>query len=689
MGELLMKRVSPSLLGTPGDEPCANAYFGVRIESSVDLLEAREYEGLERGERLRKALAEQHGFLNSLLATSLGAAFDLRILVQPDRPVPLEVAILGRTWADDPDAAGASGAALARQIRALLPRHVVGTELGGDELSDLLDPFSGQELDTRVITKCEITGIPSRPDAKVGYYFSIVPFNWVENDWTSVYAGLAASPVPVMLSVGLLPLVPPVEFTQQLLALATFYGRLAREDQTKGGLYYGEQRIPPDAFAVEAEQVFQDLVRRCGQRAFGLRIQLASPSALAPGIAESIAAAISPIEVGGDNHLNNTRAGASYEIRRPKSDHEAAVAQWNLTAIDFRPLEGRADIWQRSDPPHPGFRALALMGDARDASCAFRLPVAIDGVVPGFRVGRGQFGHSEAFTASGSAITIGELTGSTQPVTLPLNSLTKHALIAGSTGSGKTTTVLELLRQLWVDHRIPFLVVEPVNSDADDYRKLLGESGFSDLEVITVGDDSIAPLRFNPFEVPLNTIVGEHTANLLASFKAAFGLWEPLPSIYQDALNLTYLRAGILSSERAGEVERTWPTAIEFMRAMSEATEGLGYAGEVKANIEAASTRRAQQMASGATASTFLTDQPNDIGRLLDHPVVIELKALGSGDEQALMIALLLNAITEHYQSERGASADLVHVTVIEEAHRLLARPSGGKGAEEAQAKEK
>ena len=48
----------------------------------------------------------------------------------------------------------------------------------------------------------------------------------------------------------------------------------------------------------------------------------------------------------------------------------------------------------------------------------------------------------------------------------------------------------------------PFLVIEPVNSDADDYRKLLGEPGFSELEVITVGDDSVAPVRFNPFEVP-------------------------------------------------------------------------------------------------------------------------------------------------------------------------------------------
>jgi hypothetical protein len=53
------------------------------------------------------------------------------------------------------------------------------------------------------------------------------------------------------------------------------------------------------------------------------------------------------------------------------------------------------------------------------------------------------------------------------------------------------------------------------------------------------------------------------------------------------------------------------------------------------------------------------------------------------------MMALLLNAITEHYQASRGATPDLVHVTLVEEAHRLLARSEGGKTSADAQAKEK
>ena len=49
----------------------------------------------------------------------------------------------------------------------------------------------------------------------------------------------------------------------------------------------------------------------------------------------------------------------------------------------------------------------------------------------------------------------------------------------------------------------------------------------------------------------------------------------------------------------------------------------------------------------------------------------------------------MLNAVTEHYQAAHEASAELVHVTLMEEAYRLLARSQGARAAEDAQAKEK
>jgi hypothetical protein len=691
MPGLHILKASPPGLQSGGGRPVPNAYFAISIDAAVDLLEAREYQGLQRADRLTKALDEQQGFVNGFFDPALGAALDLRMIVAPQAATPLSVALLGRVWGSEEEEVAARAERLRGQVHASLPRHVTGTPVpDGAAVEALLVPFPGDAaVDSAVITRHELLGLPSRPDAKVDYYFSAVPFNWAENDWSAVYSTLASSPTPLVVSVAVLPLQIPVAFGQKLLNLASFYGRLAREDQVEGGLYYGRQKLAPDAFAVDAEQAFRDFSRRLGQKAFALRIQVAAPGHLPPGIMETIAAAISPADATRGSHLEVQRAVSAYEVRHPADSRQLKIADHNLRTIDFGLLPGRDEIWARPDPPDSQLQLLSVLADARDACCAFRLPIAVDGTVPGFRVRRGQFGHAEAFQAIGPAIRIGHIAGSQRAVMLPVRSLTKHALLAGSTGSGKTTTAMEILRQLWLDHRIPFLVIEPVNSDADDYRRLVGEPGFEDLEVITVGDEGMRPLRFNPFEVSPGVLVGEHMANLLACFKAAFGLWEPLPSIYQDALNLTYLRAGFLASERPGDEPRIWPTAVEFMRAMGEVTKDLGYAGEVRSNIEAASIRRSQQLVRGATASAFLTDQPNDIARLLDHPVILELKSLGSGDEQALMMALLLNAITEHYQAVRGASRELVHVTLVEEAHRLLARSQGARAADDAQAKEK
>jgi hypothetical protein len=244
-------------------------------------------------------------------------------------------------------------------------------------------------------------------------------------------------------------------------------------------------------------------------------------------------------------------------------------------------------------------------------------------------------------------------------ITIPLTSLTKHALFVGATGSGKTNSVLHFVRQLWVRHRIPFLVIEPVNSDRDDYRWLLNQPGFDDMVIFTVADERCAPFRLNPFAVPPGVLIRTHIANLLACFDAAFGLWDPLPYIYQQALNTTYDHKGFRLTDPAPTDGADWPVLQDFITAMKEVTRSLGYAGEAKSNIQAASILRAESLATGAGAETLASPYSFPIAELLNRPLVM---------------ALLLTALTAHYKHNR-ASSDLAHVTVIEEAHRLLANP--------------
>jgi hypothetical protein len=658
---------------------------GLRIDAAVDLTVAAGFSDLDVLGRLELAAEQQNDLLRGLADPTAQTAYDLRM--RAGMGAGLEMAILIRSWDRTAEDATTRAEEMRESFRAALPSDqalVSGIDDEG-ELDGWLSAFPEATplTDAYYVCRHEQTEEPNRADAGVPYYFGVAPWNWAVTDWRGLYQRLGRADRPLMIAIGLLPLPTPAAFTEVLGKYASLYARLSRETQQAG--LSVQRQLAPEAFAVNNEPIFRDYQRRLARRAFAIRVLIAGHR-LPVGVADAVASAISPPDKGAGSGLDRQRSAATYELR---ADADEAVA--NLRHVGFVIPAGSPTVWQRQPAPSPHLTHLSVLGDARDAACAFRLPIAATGDLGGFPIRRpSRIGHQEQYRLADNAraLTIGAFPDGSGALRITVDSLTKHALIAGSTGSGKTTVVLELLKQLWVDHQVPFLVIEPVNSDADDYRKLAAEDGFDELDVVTVGDEHLRPLRFNPMRCPDGVLVGEHLANLLNCFKAAFGLWEPLPAIYQDALMRMYLEAGVLPSERAGDVDHEWPTVAQFRTAMASVCAELDYRGEIRSNIEAASLIRAQSLVSGPCASAFLTDRALDCAALLAHPTVIELKTLGNGDEQALMIALLLNAITEHYQAQRGASPRLEHVTVIEEAHRLLARPKGGGDQNAAAAKE-
>jgi hypothetical protein len=96
MAILLRSAPAPALRGGTHGPPTPCAYAGVRIDAAVNLLEAREYDGLVTEQRLQKAVYEQQRFINSLLDPSLAAALDLRTRITPGEATPISQAILLR-----------------------------------------------------------------------------------------------------------------------------------------------------------------------------------------------------------------------------------------------------------------------------------------------------------------------------------------------------------------------------------------------------------------------------------------------------------------------------------------------------------------------------------------------------------------------------------------------------------------
>src|SRR5205085_6172422 len=112
-----------------------------------------------------------------------------------------------------------------------------------------------------------------------------------------------------------------------------------------------------------------------------------------------------------------------------------------------------------------------------------------------------------------------------QSYTIAPDDLSRHTLVCGVTGAGKTTTVLWLLRQL-ADLGVPYLVIEPIKTE---YRVLLTDQTPSPVRLFTAGNAMVLPLLINPFEVPVGTPLAVHIDLLRALFKASVGMWAPMP----------------------------------------------------------------------------------------------------------------------------------------------------------------
>ncbi|OIV38883.1 hypothetical protein BIV57_03880 [Mangrovactinospora gilvigrisea] len=667
------------------------AWTAVRIEAAADLTELTEYAELpEDGRRSRAAEAEA-AWLAGLWDQQHAPRIELRFLSDPAAR-RLTVHLLGRTTAAGSGEASAAALAL-RDRLADAPAHVQTAPVASAaEVALALRPFpepdAGGLLEVR---KRFRTALPSRPDAGVRYYLAPQPFGGGPVAWDPLLGALAAHPHPVLLSVGLEPYRVPDDLGPALHRIASQYGRLAEQGRLPEGLWSAAVELTPDAFAVDAARVFADAARRYVQRAFRVRIALASPAPLPESLGELAGSVIAPPERDGRESggvLTRTFGGPAHLTVRPVPGIEAPAAWHNLTTLEHARWGGDA-AWRLPEPLSPQLRLLAELVDAREAGQAFRLPAAAAGHLPGIAVRRPGLPGEADYRPDGPSVALGrQLVHDREagPLGIGLEALTRHALFAGATGTGKTNSTLAFCEQLWRDHRVPFLVVEPVNAELDDYRWLATRPGFEDLLVLTVGDEEVAPLRLNPFQPPDGVRIGAWAAGLLACFDAAFGLWDPLPGIYNRALRQMYARAGLVASEPAGPQHLgRWPTLRAFVTEMRKVTEALDYSGEVRDNIVAASRLRAEQLAEGACGTTLDVARSFPVDELLRRPVVLELAAVGDNEkEQSLVAALLLQALTSRYKALARGGGGLAHVTVLEEAHRLLGRGSDAGSSGEA-----
>lgn len=415
------------------------------------------------------------------------------------------------------------------------------------------------------------------------------------------------------------------------------------------------------------------------------------------------------------------------------------------------PLETAAEI----DPAVVTFaRRLPYLADEVEATALFRLPIASAGGLPGVAAKPAKpFYQPTPRLPAGPEIKLGEIItagasirladGGTAPTqaksaahaySFPVKDLTKHGLIVGSTGSGKTNTTLQFVKALTEQH-IPFLLIEPVKSEY--YSELLpyfqaqGKTlhRFNFRRPLTPeGECNPEYLRFNPL-IPMPGIsVTQHISYIKGCFNAAFPMHGIMPLILEECLNLLYedkfnladefdffdatkspryiwhsLNAVQPGCDREDSVDLHYQLNLSFLGGIIKeytSDEELFPDEKTRQDFGSYLQRRFVRLTKGLLGNALCPDRwvnarqddiliPDIMHTLLTEPTIIELEDLADNEEKALIMAFLMTYLFEYRQTqpsaakrnlapgEQPAAGPPLHITLIEEAHRLLSSGSG------------
>jgi hypothetical protein len=289
-----------------------------------------------------------------------------------------------------------------------------------------------------------------------------------------------------------------------------------------------------------------------------------------------------------------------------------------------------------------------------------------------------------------------------------LDSLNQHVLVSGVTGSGKTTTIQHiLLRLLDQSPPVPFLVIEPTKSEYRTlWRRFPRGSQEQKINIYTLGDETVSPFRINPFQFEILdanhfTQPQTHIDYLKSVFSAAFVLYPPMPYVLEICLHEIYTDRGWnLSTNRNERLPvdlwdeaNSWPifpTFDDLYQKVEEVTDRLGYDDQIRMDVKAGLQTRLRSMMIGGKGVMMNIQLDPGMRNLLEVPSVLELERIGDDEQKVFLMGIILTRLFEYRRLEnakRKGAQNFAHLTVIEEAHRLLKADSPVLGPDQASSK--
>ena len=260
-------------------------------------------------------------------------------------------------------------------------------------------------------------------------------------------------------------------------------------------------------------------------------------------------------------------------------------------------------------------------------------------------------------------------------VDLSLNSLTSHAFITGSTGSGKSNTIYQLLSEAR-ENNVKFLVVEPAKGE---YKHVFGQE--KDVAVYGTNPKLTPLLRLNPFSFSKGIHILEHLDRLIEIFNVCWPMYAAMPAVLKKAVEKSYIDCGWDLIQSRNSYGTIYPTFGDVAENIKEIIDSSEYDSENKGAYKGSLLTRIESLTNGINGIIFSQDELSE-QQLFDSNVIIDLSRVGSSESKSLIMGILVLKLQEYRMSQAEMNSPLRHLTVLEEAHNLLKRTSTEQSSE-------
>lgn len=256
-------------------------------------------------------------------------------------------------------------------------------------------------------------------------------------------------------------------------------------------------------------------------------------------------------------------------------------------------------------------------------------------------------------------------------IELDVNSLTSHTFITGSTGTGKSNAVYQLIAKIREMGK-HFMVIEPAKGE---YKDWFGK----ETNVLGTNSNETELLYINPFSFPDNIHVLEHVDRLIEILNACWPMYAAMPAVLKDAVERIYVSKGWnLQKSKCGiKGKNRFPTFADLLIALPEVMEESSYSSDTKSDYLGALVTRVKSLTNGLNGQLLCSGIETDEKTLFEEDTIIDLSRIGAMETRSFFMGILVMKLQEYHMSRKEKTdEELKHITILEEAHNLLRKTS-------------